>query len=483
MKKLLIALALSLGLLAVLAFTVVADNGPHGGAAFSNGSTDACAGCHRIHSAKSADGMLLVAGDVYALCTSCHDGTGAYTNVVDGYYTKTSWNTVSHGTAPTYTQGTQDLGLYGGGFVNARMLHTYNGRNAYTLAALPTGAAVNDAHSVGQGTFTALGTTWGAGNVVTPTVNTGRVLTAQLECTDCHDPHGNAGRAGGVYTGTVTTSYRLLRFNPTGSQGYEATTGPSAAYFAKAGTTQSGTNGGVYVTDSAIKWYTPNTVAATDPTVQAYRTRWDGTKYSPWQIVIVGAGDYVGRSNMYMLPSVSAYVSTGAVKDAAGNTLLASGVTGMYTCLSSVSSGTLPTLPSAPIATATAGSTYYSCGSVTGTAFTNKTAHDNLGLWCATCHDRYLAPGGNGNTAPLGSRTNASGDAYYMYRHVSTGTYTCVDCHTAHGSSSAVYAQNGTNYSASATLNTAHPSDMLKLDNRGICIRCHGTAVNFQFAP
>ncbi len=475
MRKYLIALAFVLGLLLALATTALADNGPHGGAAFANGSTDACAGCHRIHSAKSNDGFLLVATDVYALCTSCHDGTGAYTNVVDGYYTKTAWNTVQHGTAPTYTQGTQDLGLFGGGFVNARMLHTYNGRNAYTAAALPTGSAVNDAHEVGQGLFTALGTTWGAGNVVSPTLNTGRVLAVSLECTDCHDPHGNAGRVGAVNTGAPTPSYRLLRFNPNGSQGFEVT-GPSAAYFTKAGVTQSGAAGGVFVADVTPKWYTPNTVAASDPTVQAYRTRWDGTQYSPWSAIVVGAGDYVGRSYMYQLPAVQG-TTAGGYYSTSGTPAMVSGI---FTCLSGVTSGTLPALPtaqySAPGGTnpIVPGTSYFECGAATGTQFNNNTPRGNLGLWCSTCHDRYLA---------TGARSTASGDSYYMYRHTSTGSIVCVDCHTAHGSSSAVYPANGTNYSAAATLNTAHPSDMLKLDNRGICIRCHGTSVNFQFTP
>ena len=476
MKKLLIALALVIGLLAVLATTALADNGPHGGAAFSNGSTDACAGCHRIHSAKSADGFLLVATDVYALCTSCHDGTGAYTNVVDGYYTKNLWNAVDHGTAPTYTQGTQDLGLFAGGFVNARMLHTYNGRNAYTVAALPVAAPVNDAHEVGQGLFTALGTTWGAGDVVTATVNTGRVLTAELECTSCHDPHGNAGRTGGVSTGGPVPSYRLLRFSPDGSLGFE-TTGPSAAYFVNAGTagiTQAGAAGGVFVADVATKWYTPNTVAAADPGVQAWRTRWDGTRYTPWSVITVGAGDYVGRSYMYQLPAIQGATAGGYVSTGTG------GVTGMFSC--ATGTGLPPALPTAQLLTATAGTDYITCGAATGTVFNNNTPRGKIGLWCSTCHDRYAANSSSTATA-FPSRTTASGDAYYMYRHNTVGSVVCVDCHTAHGSSSAVYPANGTNYSATATVNTAHPSDLLKLDNRGICVRCHGTSVNFQFTP
>ena len=470
MKKLIIALALGLVLLAAFATTVLADNGPHGGAAFANGSTDACAGCHRIHSAKSADGFLLVATDVYALCTSCHDGTGAYTNVVDGYYTKTAWNATDHGAAPAVTQGVQDIGLFAGGFVNARIPHNWAGANAYVDNGNPTPGGVNDAHEVGQGLFAATGTLWGSGDVNTVS------RTETLECTSCHDPHGNAGRTGGVSTGKPTTSYRILRFNPDGSLGFE-TTGPSAAYFTRAGVSQTGTAGGVYVADVATKWYTPNNVAANDPGVKAYRTRWDGAQYSQWSSIVSGPGDLVGRSYIYQLPIIQGTTGGGYYSYSTGTT----NVSGMFTCVDPAT-GHLPALPTAQLTAAPVlGTNYFECGAATGTAFNDNPARGGLGLWCATCHDRYLA---------TGARTTNSGDSYYMYRHTSTANASgtsgvaCVDCHTAHGSSSAVYADpvTGTNYSASATINAAHPSNMLKQDNRGICVRCHGASVNFQYS-
>lgn len=470
MKKWIIALALGLVLLAALATTVLADNGPHGGAAFSNGSTDACAGCHRIHSAKSSDGFLLVATDVYALCTSCHDGTGAYTNVVDGYYTKTAWVAADHGVAPAVTQGIQDLGLFAGGFVNARIPHAWNGRNAYTNGPLPTGEQVNDAHEVGQGLFAATGTMWGSGDINTV------ARTETLECTSCHDPHGNAGRIGGVNTGAPTPSYRILRFSPDGSNGFE-TTGPSAAYFTRAGVTQAGTAGGVYVADVATKWYTPNNLSANDPGVMAYRTRWSGGAYTAWSAIVSGPGDLVGRNYIYQLPAIQGTTGGGYWTYSSGTTLVSS----MFTC-ADPATGLPPVLPAAQInGTPVEGTDYFNCGAATGTAFNNNGPKSSIGLWCATCHDRYLA---------TGARSTDSGDAYYMFRHTSTGSASgggvaCVDCHTAHGSSSEVYPDpvTLTNYSASATLNTAHPSNMLKQDNRGVCLRCHGASVNFQYAP
>ncbi len=66
----------------VFSSTALANNGPHGS---YSALTDACAGCHRGHTAGA--GRLLLY-DVPTLCLSCHGsaGTGASTNVEDGVY-------------------------------------------------------------------------------------------------------------------------------------------------------------------------------------------------------------------------------------------------------------------------------------------------------------------------------------------------------------------------------------------------------------
>ena len=139
MKKLLLSLVLSLLVLGIITTIALADNGPHGG---FNGSTEACASCHRAHSAVSTDGFLLVADDVYSLCTSCHDGTGAYTNVVDGYYDTRVGDPAK---PPSQAAGVMpNVGLFGGGFVNARMLTDYgNASNEGGLANPTTNTGAN----------------------------------------------------------------------------------------------------------------------------------------------------------------------------------------------------------------------------------------------------------------------------------------------------------------------------------------------------
>ncbi|MFQ5382147.1 MAG: cytochrome c3 family protein, partial [Dehalococcoidia bacterium] len=81
-----------------------ADNGPHGG--YST-TTDACAACHRAHTATAP---RLLTGSAHLLCLTCHDGTGADTDVVDGL-----------------DVGTPGQGLHAGGFTNATMDTDYDG--------------------------------------------------------------------------------------------------------------------------------------------------------------------------------------------------------------------------------------------------------------------------------------------------------------------------------------------------------------------
>jgi cytochrome c553 len=88
----------------------------------------------------------------------------------------------------------------------------------------------------------------------------------------------------------------------------------------------------------------------------------------------------------------------------------------------------------------------------------------------------------------------SSGDNIYMYRHssgdirasmdgtVSPGagtsvSRTCVACHVAHGTSAQMSA-----FAAGETL-AANSSVLLRMDNRSICLRCHASAVNFVVGP
>ncbi|HET9476591.1 MAG TPA: cytochrome c3 family protein [Dehalococcoidia bacterium] len=121
--------------------------------------------------------------------------------------------------------------------------------------------------------------------------------------------------------------------------------------------------------------------------------------------------------------------------------------------------------------------------------------------WCSQCHTRYYATGGAnyagnpGGIAPAeGSRVD-SGDAIFTYRHTSAGygyseyppgstpafkfsNRACITCHASHGSNASMPGA----YSSSVPwpdgstvnpVNDTQRASLLKMDNRGICRKCH----------
>lgn len=139
-----------------------ANGGPHGG---YTASTDACAGCHRAHTANGP--KLLTDSSTYDLCMSCHGAaaTGANTNVADGLYIASRDDNAgdrNEGAANTADHGN----LLGGGFDNYQ------------------GEPVTSAHNP-DGTVTAA---WGNGVARGSTAD----LETGLDCASCHDPHGSS---------------------------------------------------------------------------------------------------------------------------------------------------------------------------------------------------------------------------------------------------------------------------------------------------
>ena len=209
MKKLLF-----LGLGSALMFTMggvgtaYADAGPHKTTLVGAGITATmatagggrCASCHRAHTAK-AENLLKQAQP--ALCYSCHSSLGSSINVVDG----------------VETTGDTTMGLRGGGFEYAlidgaaaskTMSYTPSAHGVWEIASrsVPVGAAtkVTSSHQVDG---TTPGTMWGNG-AISDQVNPGKA-DVTLECSSCHDPHGNG-------------NYRILKPIPNDS-GVAATAG------------------------------------------------------------------------------------------------------------------------------------------------------------------------------------------------------------------------------------------------------------------
>jgi predicted CXXCH cytochrome family protein len=241
-----------------------ADNGPHVSTATNTPTTgvkitDAgqgrCASCHRAHTARAA--FLLNATSEESLCYSCHGdgGTGATTDVQSGLgYDAASRTTYPNGTTLTVDRGTTVAGaLRGGGFEKAALgtgaatkeIYFNTSRGEYSSRAqlvppLDTPQATTSSHLGGVGVM------WGNGPL-SATANTGKDMSTttatKLECTACHDPHGNG-------------QYRILRPVPTDS-GFTATL---------PGNTQAG----IVIKDTANKVYTTtNYWIAGDPAAVA----------------------------------------------------------------------------------------------------------------------------------------------------------------------------------------------------------------------
>ena len=266
--------------------------------------------------------------------------------------------------------GVRYRGVESGGFDAAR-INTTDPNSlqpiccyAVSIGVLATTEPVNSAPAI-DGTA---GTMWGNGAVGT----LGAGPSATLECTACHDPHGNG-------------NYRILRSVPTGSGG-----------------------AGFAIPDTYPKTYTT-------------------TNYF----------------NMYF--------------------------------------GGAPANP-----------TTEPPGAVAGTSILYDTSQ-----WCSQCHTRYLAEAGtttSGKPASGGSRVD-SGDAIYTFRHTSAGygystrapagfkynNRACITCHASHGSNASMPGA----YSSSVPWpdgsivnppNDLERASMLKMDNRGMCRKCHNTS-------
>ena len=160
MNKNLLALVFAAALVLAFAGSVSANGGPHGG---YTATTDACAGCHRAHTAVGPN--LLVQTSTYALCMSCHGstGTGADTNVEDGFFLSTR-SASTMGTANT----TDNAPLLAGGFAFYKTVVVTSSHDA-------TGASGRAA--------------WGNG--VTNRGVAVNITDVQFNCASCHDPHGS----------------------------------------------------------------------------------------------------------------------------------------------------------------------------------------------------------------------------------------------------------------------------------------------------
>ena len=459
MKKLLFALVLGIALVLALATVASADNGPHGG---FTATTDACAGCHRAHSARSGTNDLLRL-PISQLCLSCHQGgLGASTDVDNGVYT-TNLNT------GTSAEGTVNNGLFGGGFTNAVMTTAWNGSTAGGTQAGNAGSrGVSSMHTLGAGQ-----TVWGSGANGDPV--TGDVV--DLECTSCHDPHGKSGWDTSTTPDTRVASYRLLRWQPEGSNGFTAPTANNWSGGAfpvnDAATPESGwlvqdnfaTKGGEWYTLGTTGSFAPNDYLPGGSTNNIYNL----------------TAAMAGTAHDYRPSAISTGFFCAQCHDRYFNNSNLRSNQERYT------------------------SAY--CAAPAPTALTD--VHPTYPADCRASNELwypYTATDWGWRWADL----RPSGDNTFMYRHSSgdvratsdgsvaqSGTAfssagrTCLTCHVSHGTAAladstatdGVDAGSIVNLATIATSNVGGSlhggSTLLRMDGRTVCIRCHSGDVNY----
>jgi predicted CXXCH cytochrome family protein len=403
------------GWLAFAALPVLADGGPHV-MSQNNGTlglnADACAGCHRIHSAQGP--LLLQASAPTALCLTCHGsaGVGATTDVSLGIqfraFSAPGLPGQDPGSAPAVAGA-----LRSGGFLAARIGSGSDPSNALRpsrisfprwdgtasqirtwfgalVPVLPAGQPATSAHVEldGAGPVAATHTAWGNGSLGDPSV--GPVV--ELDCTTCHNPHGNG-------------AYRILRPVPE----------PAVV----SGTFTPAADPGVTVGDATAppageqRNYTVIEAAwlsgvGPDPTAGDY---W--RLYRPWDDVpVYDPGDPAADVHGIVPPTAAA--------------------------------GDQP------------------AGTV-GVAWRGQ-----ITAWCATCHSRY--------PAPRSAATTPSGDAVYAYRHQTNQTECtqCHVAHGSNAVMDGAYSSTfAYPIEPGGSPITGPSSRLLKVDNRGTCQLCH----------
>jgi predicted CXXCH cytochrome family protein len=192
---------LAMGLVLLGGGSALANYGPHGGygtwtdsntdglmtANEVNPDSDACAGCHRAHTAVSSitwtdtgggvkNALLLGApsASLMAYCYTCHSdaGSGAATNVQAGVYD----NTVARVGAGFATK----IGYATNQSTNGAVL---NGGGIEDMGG--AGASMSSIHTVDG----AAGIAWGESHAGS---TTGPGASMNMDCASCHDPHGSS---------------------------------------------------------------------------------------------------------------------------------------------------------------------------------------------------------------------------------------------------------------------------------------------------
>ena len=494
MRKLALFIAAGSLWLFLAALPALADGGVHIAGNNSGVNTltaDSCAGCHRAHTAQTS--YLLKTSTEEALCLSCHgDGTVlATTNVLNGVQYK--FNTTAS------PRGVAELGaLRAGGFETARIGapnrvarsgfqasygwtisqvgkvsvsatdHTLTSSHMPGLSAnLSTGVATTRAHVA-----------WGSG-----VAGSGNGASFTLECTSCHNPHGNGAYAilnvGPMKTDAgATVAYQLSGVSV-----------DAAGVFTAAAATGFSNGDKVTVAEAA----TPSTVLYSGSvSIPVNYPDHGNTVANPYQFTIGGVTSASVSSTLIVTRSSGVKVDDWNTADTNG--------TRNYTVIQ-LGGNTSVLASSVETYGSTAGDYFrryvpWNAPNPTATQLSDQpngrsTAIGQLNNWCAQCHTRYLT---NTHSDTRASDTPVAGSSTgFMFQHKTNGTGSspsCNLCHVSHGSNVSMIGQAANvpfpNTQLYTNADSSTDSRLLKIDNRGTCQQCHeptGTAQGGAFSP
>jgi predicted CXXCH cytochrome family protein len=499
----------------VAALPTFADGGPHV-MTLNNGTgglSGDCASCHRAHTAKAAN---LLTAAVPGLCTNCHNGTKATTDVIDGVqYTPT-------GVAGTYQQTTVVGALRGGGFNYALMgtasRLSIGGTQTVTLNGAPTG---------GTFTLTFKGQTTSAlaYNATAAQVQAALVALSTVGSSTVYSGSGASNMTGtqtnnitvaknattGVLTLTMQNAFRLAS-QPAVTAGASRLTGGTSPSITVVDTTQSGVREAGYIGVLASGTATTsnhqgtgtvwgNGAVSGTPSYGATGVVLDCTKcHNPhgngqYRILDTTPGEDWSTTN-----PAAGYVAGAAAVEVVDVTPVATTITATQARNYTVNPSTNG-LTTGVVGTAKQGDYWrYKYDTAGATNFTNfylgvdpmntgwngitKTNKaDNAGVspanttglmtaWCIQCHTRYSGLP-NATTGVASSLSdNSGGDAVFMYKH-GTSRIGCEQCHVSHGSNAAMTSAGSLTVPNPDGTANATGGRLLKVGNRGTCNLCH----------
>jgi predicted CXXCH cytochrome family protein len=489
------------------ALTVMADGGPHNLSHNSGtaGLAGDCASCHRAHTAQAPD---LLREELPGLCTNCHNGTKATTDVLNGV------QYVPTGTAGVYQQSSVLGALRGGGFSyalidssNAARL-MYGGTQVVTIDGTPTGGTFTltfDGQTTAPIGYNSTSAQVQAALVALPTIGTSTTYTGSTAAANMSGATVNNATVSGSWPTFTVNFQNELRVAPqpliTGDA--SGLTGGTTVSVADTTATRSTAAVGVLATGAAVTsthagtgtvWGNGEVDSGAGPQVtldcaKCHNPHGNGM----YRILQTKPGEDWAGSTDFEEPLQAVEVQDVPAPDTTHNYTVLPGVQAqdVITAGYSATDGDYFHRKYDPTGSAN-WTNYYLRGDPMmsgwdGASPTNKSANGGVapanssGLmtaWCITCHTRYSGLPDATTGEPSSLEDTSGGDSLYMYKHGTT-RIGCEQCHVSHGSNAVMSA------AASSTAEwpdgtTSNDSRLLKVDNRGTCNMCHdptGTTV------